>query len=78
MTAIFAYNETTRTGHMLLWDVGMTSMVAMEIRVLADLALTASARRARCTRRAVIAAGGALGGAKPLERRSGHFREQVQ
>ena len=37
----FAYNDTARTGHMLLWDVGMNSMVAMEMRALADLALSA-------------------------------------
>lgn len=37
----FELNASTGTGKMLLYDVGMSSMVAMELKALAELALTA-------------------------------------
>eukprot|EP00937_MAST-01D_sp_MAST-1D-sp2_P003752 g3752.t1 len=37
----FAMNASTGTGYMQLWDVGMSSMLAMELRALANLSLAA-------------------------------------
>ena len=37
----FSVNKSTGTGHMMLWDVGMSSMVAQELQALANLSLTA-------------------------------------
>lgn len=37
----FSFNETLQSGHMHLYDVGMASMLAMELQALADLAATA-------------------------------------
>ena len=37
----YSFNETLQSGHMHLYDVGMASMLAMELQSLANLSLTA-------------------------------------
>jgi hypothetical protein len=36
----YSFNETLQSGHMHLYDVGMASMLAMELQSLANLSLT--------------------------------------
>ena len=36
----YSFNETLQAGHMHLYDVGMASMLAMELQSLANLSLT--------------------------------------
>ena len=37
----YSFNETLQSGHMHLYDVGMASMLAMELQSLANLSITA-------------------------------------